>query len=174
MPIERVQDDAAALLDLALDDEVAARQQARALLDATTDPWWSSVAHHALGLVLRTAGDLPGAVDELRTALRLASRSGDADRTADVRASLGVTLLAQGHTRRGLGLLDAAIEQTRDQTLAAKALMRRGACLSWVLGRHQEGLADLERCADGVRAGARERLGGTHPWLPRAHAPGGG
>ncbi len=60
MPIERVQDDAAALLDLALDDEVAAQRRARALLDATTDPWWSSVAHHALGLVLRTAGDLPG------------------------------------------------------------------------------------------------------------------
>ena len=53
-------------------------------------------------------------------------------------------MLAQGQTRRGLDLLDAAIEQTRDQTLAAKAMMRRGACLSWVLGRHQEGLADLD------------------------------
>ena len=93
---------------------------------------------------MRTAGDLPAAVEELRTALRLASRSGDGDRAADVRATLGVTLISQGHTNRGLRLLDAAIEQTQDRTLAAKALMRRGACLSWVLGRHKSGLADLD------------------------------
>ncbi len=134
---------AAALLDLALDDPKVAALRARTLIAATSDPWWASVGHHALGLALRTAGDLPEAVAELRKGLRLAARSGDVDRAADVRASLGVTLISQGHTVRGLALLDAAIEQTEDRSLAAKALMRRGACLAWILGRHHAGLADL-------------------------------
>ena len=107
-------------------------------------------------------GDLPGAVDELRTALRLASRSGDADRTADVRASLGVTLICPGSHQawaRASGCRDRAVPGPVAGGEGVDAPRR----VSLVGPRPpQEGLADLERRADGLRADRTTGLGGPH------------
>lgn len=152
MTIERSRPAVAELLELALDDPPRAEHRARQLLGTSRDPWWRSAAHHALGIVQRGAGQHGAAVDELRTAARLAERAGDHDRVADVRATLGLTLVTQGRTREGLVQLGRAVSAATDPEVAAKVLMRRGISLSWVLGRHVEGLADLERSLAGFRA----------------------
>ncbi|GCD91281.1 CHAT domain-containing protein [Nocardioides sp. LS1] len=152
MPTDRSPTSAAELLDLAFEDHALATTRARALLAGTPDPWWESVGRHALGLVLRDTGAMQPALRELRTALRLAVRSGDDDRAADVRATLGLTLVTQGRTREGLAQLGRAVAGADDADLAAKVLMRRGLSLSWVLGRHDDGLADLHDALAGFRA----------------------
>lgn len=142
----------AALLQLALDDPPLASARAQALLDAEPDPWMQSVARHALGIALREKGDMTRALHELRSALRLAVSTADTDRTADVRATLGLTLVARGRAREGLGQLARAADEARAPDLMAKVLMRRGLSLSWLLGRHDEALGDLRRALEGFRA----------------------
>lgn len=139
----------AALLELALDDPALAQVRARAILDTAPDPWWQSVARHVLGLALREDGQMQPALRELRSALRLAERSEDPDRTADVRATLGLTLVTRGRTQEGLGQLGRAVAEVCDPDLRAKVLMRRGVTLSWVLGRQEAALADLEQALAG-------------------------
>jgi tetratricopeptide (TPR) repeat protein len=153
MPTDHARAEVAELLELALADPALAEGRAREILEDTPDPWWSSVARHVLGLALRERGEGIAAIRELRTAVRLATRSGDVDRRADVRASLGLTLVTQGRTREGLSQLTRAADDARDPVLAAKVVMRRGLSLSWVLGRHEDGLADLRLALAGfVRA----------------------
>ena len=94
------------------------------------------------------------ALQELRAAVRLAGRSGDADRVADARATLGLTLVTRGRTREGLAQLGRAVAEARDPDLLAKVLMRRGVTLSWVLGRHDDALTDLRQALVGL-PGAR-------------------
>lgn len=142
----------AELLELALVDPVRAEARATEILGGTPDAWWQSVARHALGLALRESGDMQRAVPELRAALRFAERSADRDRTADVRATLGLTLVTAGRTHEGLSQLGRAVTDAHDPDLTAKVLMRRGLALSWVLGRHDEGLIDLTKALDGFRA----------------------
>lgn len=146
------QAEVATLLQLALDDPPLASARAQALLDAGPDPWLQSVARHALGIALRETGDMTGALQELRRGIRLAVSTADTDRTADVRATLGLTLVARGRTREGLGQLARAADEARAPGLMAKVLMRRGLSLSWLLGRHDEGLGDLQRALEGFRA----------------------
>lgn len=145
------------LLELALSDPVLAENRAREILAVLQDAWWQSVGRHVLGLALRERGEMHLALQELRAAVRLAGRSGDADRVADARATLGLTLVTRGRTREGLGQLGRAVAEARDTDLSAKVLWRRGVTLSWVLGRHDDGLADLGQALAGFRSVGNRR-----------------
>src|SRR5690242_19865093 len=96
------------LLPLALSRPQEALSQARAVLESHPVDYDASIARHAAAIVLRDRGDAAGALSELRQALRLARASEDADREADVRATLGVALAWRGHSRQGLTELDRA------------------------------------------------------------------
>ncbi len=139
------------LLLLAVTDPAAAITRADELAASTSDGWLRSVAHHAAGLAMREQGDLDRAVPELRTALRLAVATRDADRSADVRATLGAAYAMAGRSRAGLDQLDHAVDEAISPGLRARVLMRRGFVLSNILGRHAAALADLERALRGVR-----------------------
>ena len=60
------------------------------------DPAVASIGHQIVGIVLRDLGETEAALRELRTAVRLARRSGDADRWGDVLATLGLSLSSAG------------------------------------------------------------------------------
>jgi tetratricopeptide (TPR) repeat protein len=131
------------LLPLALSRPRETLARARDLLAGHPDPYVASVAHQAAGIVLRDTGDVNAGVRELRTALRLARRTGSADREADVLASLGLTLVHAGRTRDGLASFERAVQLARG-VLAGRVLHRRGLVL-WTLGRYPEALDDLRR-----------------------------
>ncbi len=116
---------------------------ARALLAGQPGSYDASLAHQAIGIVLRDHGDLPGAVAELRKALRLARGSGRPEREADVRASLGVALAWRGRSQQGLTMLDQAVAATHGNA-AGRVLMRR-ANVRWDLGRFRDAYQDLCR-----------------------------
>ena len=132
------------LLALAIADPDRAEVEARELLEAETDPWVLSIASQAWGIVLRDRGLVDAALEQLRTAVRLAVRSGDADRTADARASLGLSLIIAGQTRAGLGQLQRALDSASDPTVTARILTRRGHARYFLLARPREALDDLE------------------------------
>ncbi|HET6937538.1 MAG TPA: hypothetical protein VFI19_02985 [Nocardioides sp.] len=144
--------DAGGLLRLAVAEPHLALGRADELLSARDDPWVQSVARHVRGLALREQGRLPEAVHELRTASQMARRSHDADRLADVRATLGAALAMMGHTRAGLTQLDRAVAEAADPRVRATARMRRGYVLSIILGRHREALYDLREALRGARS----------------------
>jgi len=143
--------DAAELLRLAVAEPRAAEARADDLLATTTDAWTLSVARHVRGLSLREQGRMPEAVRELSHAVRLARRSGDPDRLADVHATLGAAMVMDGRTRAGMSRLDLAVEGARDPRVRATARARRGYVLSIILGRHHEALADLRGALRGAR-----------------------
>ncbi|WP_248582896.1 CHAT domain-containing protein [Nocardioides sp. InS609-2] len=140
-----------ALLLLAISDPAAAHAAARELAQSARGAWLQSVAHHAAGLALRQQGDVEQALPELRRALRLAVSTRDADRSADVRATLGAAYAMAGRGRTGLAQLDRAVAESPSPALRARVLMRRGYVLSTILGRHREALTDLERALEGVQ-----------------------
>jgi len=144
--------DPAELLRLAVAEPRLALARADGLLATSTDPWTLSVARHVAGLVLREQGRLAEAVGELRWAARLARRSGDVNRLADVRATLGAALIMDGRTRSGLAQLDLAVEGADDPRVRATARMRRGVMLSTYLARHDEALPDLRGALRGARS----------------------
>jgi len=103
----------------------------------------ASMASQAIGIALRDLGHLEDGLAELRRALRLARASGQPQREADVRASLGLTMALGGSTSRGLAHLDRAVLAARG-VLAGRVLMRRADILA-IVGRRDEALADLNR-----------------------------
>ena len=109
----------------------------------------ASLAHQAIGIVLRDRGDFPGAVAELRTGVRLARASGQPEREADVQATLGLTLAWTGRSRQGLALLDRAVEASHGG-LAGRVLLRRAIILKH-LGRFHEAHQDLSRALPYLR-----------------------
>jgi CHAT domain-containing protein/tetratricopeptide (TPR) repeat protein len=109
----------------------------------------ASLAHHAIGIVLRDHGNLPGAIAELRKGARLARASGHAEREVDVQATLGATLAWTGRSRQGLALLDQAVEASRGG-LAGRVLMRRANVLLH-MGRFREAHEDLCRALPYLR-----------------------
>ena len=137
------------LLQLVFARPNEAVERARAVLDSDPTPFDASVAHHAIGLVQREFGDLDSAVPRLRTALAFARQSGSAERVADVRATLGIALVHSGRTRAGLAALDAAIAGSVGAA-AARVRFRRGGVL-WILGRHEQALADLRIAVPALR-----------------------
>ncbi|MGD0609128.1 MAG: CHAT domain-containing tetratricopeptide repeat protein [Streptosporangiaceae bacterium] len=135
--------DPAQLLPLALSRPQDALLAARTVLAGRPSSYDASLAHHAIGIVLRDRGDLPGATVELRTGVRLARASGRAEREVDVQATLGVTLAWMGRSQQGLALLDRAVEGSRGGP-AGRVLMRRAQVLKH-LGRFHEAHDDLCR-----------------------------
>ena len=131
------------LLPLASARPDEALAKARAILAADPPPYEASVAHHAIGMLLREFGDLDAATAELQAAVRLARLARSASREADVLASLGVALIYRGHSGRGLAALGSSLTLVTGPP-AARILVRRGIAL-WVLGRHREALDDLGR-----------------------------
>lgn len=126
-----------------------ARADAEALLARSPGPFEASIAHQVIGILERDFGDATAAVARLRTARRLAHRSGSADREADVLATLGIALVHAGRTRQGLDSLARGLSAAEGVT-AARVRFRRAAIL-WVLGRHAEGLDDLRRAIPVLR-----------------------
>lgn len=137
------------LLPLALSRPREALARARALLAQSPPPLTASIAHQARGVVLRDFGDTTAALRELRTAVRLARRSGEPSREPDVLATLGVALVHAGRTRPGLAALDRAVAQSQG-VAAAKVRFRRAVVFN-VLGRHEDALADLRRVIPALR-----------------------
>jgi tetratricopeptide (TPR) repeat protein len=129
------------LLPLTLSRPREALARARAVLAGRPDPYDASVAHQAAAIVLREFGDVKAGVRELREALRLARRTGSADREADVLASLGVALVYAGRTAAGLAAFDQAVRGSTG-VLTARVLVRRAIVLV-TLGRYAAALEDL-------------------------------
>jgi tetratricopeptide (TPR) repeat protein len=148
------------LLPLALSRPREALAAARAVLARRPAAHEASIAHQAVGIVLREFGDVEAGVRELRKALHLARRTRAAGREADVLATLGVGLAYAGRTRPGLAALDEAVRLSRG-VLAARVRVRRGIVL-WTLGRYLPALDDA-RCAVTVLRRAGDRL-----WTARA------
>jgi tetratricopeptide (TPR) repeat protein len=103
----------------------------------------ASMAHQAAGIALRDLGHPEDGLAELRRALRSARASGQAQRQADVQASLGVTMAKAGSPARGLAHLDRAALVARG-VLAGRVLMRRASVLV-VVGRRDEALCVLNQ-----------------------------
>jgi tetratricopeptide (TPR) repeat protein len=141
--------DAAQLLPLAVSRPQDALLAARSVLAGQLSSYDASLAHHAIGIVLRDRGDLRGAVAELRTGVRLARASGQPEREADVQATLGATLAWTGRSRQGLAILDGALEASHGD-LTGRVLMRRATILKH-LGRFHEAHRDLNRALPYLR-----------------------
>jgi tetratricopeptide (TPR) repeat protein len=131
------------LLPLALSRPAEAYAEATKVLAGQPDAGTASIARQARAIVLRDRGQTSVAIAELRGALRLADRSGDAERLADVRATLGLTLGLAGRTVEGLSLLNLAIDGSAPAA-TGRMLMRRATVLR-VLTRYDDALADLRR-----------------------------
>ena len=132
------------LLGLAIADPDRAETIANDLLSSSLDPAVSSIAHQARGIVWRDRGLVDEALRELRTAVRLGHESADADREADARATLGLSLSIAGRTRDGLAQLGRALTAAADPAVRARILTRRGHALYFLLARPREALDDLE------------------------------
>ncbi|WP_210648613.1 CHAT domain-containing protein [Nocardioides sp. SYSU D00065] len=154
-------DEAEDLLRTLFADPAAARATAAAELVPHPDPAVASIGHQVVGIVVRDAGDPATALVELRTALRLARRSGERGRWADVLATLGGTLCTMGRVGEGLRHLDRAAAAL-DGLPLARVLVRRAWVLGFLLARFEDSAADLQR-ALGLFAGA-----GDHVWEGRA------
>jgi tetratricopeptide (TPR) repeat protein len=148
------------LLPLALSRPQEALARARAVLTRRPGPYEASVAHQAAGIVLRDTGEIGAGVRELRAALRLARRTGAADREADVLGSLGGAFAYAGRTADGLAALDRAVGLSTG-VMMGRVLHRRGVVLC-ALGRYGAALDDLRR-AIGVLQRAGDKL-----WTARA------
>ena len=148
------------LLPLALSRPHEALARARAVLAGKPGPYEASLAHQAAGIVLRDVGDAQAGVRELRAALRLARRTGSAQRQADALAALGVALVHAGRTAAGLAALDAAAALSTG-VMTGQVLHRRAMALK-TLGRYRPALDDLRRAVGILRAA------GDPVWTARA------
>jgi tetratricopeptide (TPR) repeat protein len=136
-----------------------ALEAARQVLDGAPGRREKSLALQAIGIAMRELGDTTAAVRHLRAALAVAETVG-AERAADVRSSLGVTLAFAGRLAEGLRHLDQACSSARGVD-AARIRVRRGFVLQ-IAGRPSEAVDDLRR--------ASRTLGraGDHLWEARA------
>jgi len=110
--------------------------------------------------VLRDFGDVEAGVRELRAALRMARRTGQAEREADVLATLGAALVLAGRITAGLSALDQAVERSTGVP-GARVLARRGMMLC-TLRRFPAALDDLRQAMTVLRR-AGDRI-----WMARA------
>jgi hypothetical protein len=98
----------------------------------------------------------------MRTAVRLAGRTGDADREADARATLGGTLALSGRTRAGLEQLARAARSATSPEVRAKVLMRRSHIRYFVLADATGAVADVTAAVPALRSS------GDGIWLARS------
>src|SRR5690348_17324604 len=128
--------DPARLLPLAVSRPQDALLAAHSVLASQPDAYDASLAHHAIGIVLRDRGNLPEAIAELRKGLGLAHASGRPEREVDVQATLGAALAWTGRTQQGLTLLNRAVADSHGD-VTGSVLMRRASVLR-ELGRFHE------------------------------------
>ncbi len=140
---ERASGAASGLHDLVMARPGEAMARARTILAGDPGPYEASIAHQAIGHVLRDFGDVDAAIRELRTALRLSRAAASPHREAEVLATLGNALIHQGQSKRGLAALNSAVALVPEPA-AGQLLTMRGIDL-WILGRHQDALDDLGR-----------------------------
>jgi tetratricopeptide (TPR) repeat protein len=148
------------LLPLAISRPREAYARARDILAARPGPYAASVAHQAAGIVMREVGDVEAGVRHLRSALRLARRTGLREREVEVLGSLGVGLVYAGRTTAGLAAFKRAIELSSGAA-TGRILHLRGTTL-WALGQHASALEDCQRAI-----GALQRAG-DRVWAARA------
>ena len=146
---ENLPSDPAELLPLAVSRPQDALLAARSVLLGQPTAYDASLAHHAIGIVLRDRGDLPGAIAELRKGMRLARASGRAEREVDVQASLGMALAWTGRSEQGLAVLDRAVQSSRGG-MAGRVLVRRADVL-YDMGRFHDAHRDLSRALPYLR-----------------------
>ena len=146
---ETAPSDPAQILPLAVSRPRDALPAARAVLASRPSLYAASLAHQAIGIILRDHGDRPGAMTELNKALRLARASGQPEREADIQATLVATLALMGRSRAGLAALDRAVASSHGAP-AARVLMRRAAVLKY-LGRFYDAHQDLCRALPYLR-----------------------
>ena len=127
-------------------DPDAARRKALAELVPDPDPALASIGHQIVGIVLRDSGRTDEALAHLRRALALAQRV-DGERAADVRATLGGSLVYAGRTREGLAQLDRAAAEL-DGLPLARVLVRRARVLSFTLEDFEAGADDVARALE--------------------------
>lgn len=156
------------LLDLAIADPGAATSRAEAILARSTDPAERSYAYQVLGIVLRDEGDVIAALKALRLGLRAARSTGDPDRTRDVRATYGATLVVGGRSAAGLRELQVAAQGATGE-LGGKVLVRLAGVLA-LLGRYEESLPVLAAALDELVA-AQNRVweARTRTWAGHCH-----
>ncbi len=148
-------DEAQEVLRTLFVDPDAAQARARDELIPAADPVVSSIGHQVLGIVLRDRGLVEEALVELRRSLRLARRSGDRERQADARATIGASLAVAGRVRAGLEQLDRAAREVEGVS-RARVLYRRAWILDQMLADFEGSAADLgEATAAFERAGDR-------------------
>lgn len=123
-------------------DPGAARARAEAELVPDPDPYIASIGHQVVGIVLRDLGHADRALAELRTALRLARRSDDAERWPDVMATVGMTLALSRRVSEGLRHLDRAAAAL-DGVPLGRVLVRRAYVTGHLSARFEESAADL-------------------------------
>lgn len=144
------------LLALAHTEPDRATATATHAITRSVDPIALSYAHQALGIVQRDGGDIDLALDHLRLARRLAERTDDPDRLADVRATLGGALAFLGRSNAALRELDGAVRTaTARGRVRPKVLMRRAHVLAY-LGRHAAAVDDLREAVAGFRRSGDE------------------
>ena len=136
-------DEAEELLRNLFSDPRSARRKAQDVLVSDPDPALASIGHQVLGIVLRDTGEIDEGLVHLRRALALGRRA-DVEREADVRATLGSTLVLAGRTLDGLVQLDRAAADL-DGVPLARVLVRRGKALAFNLERLEAGSVDLRR-----------------------------
>lgn len=107
---------------------------------ASADPDERSTAHRAIGLALRELNDLPGALQQLRRAVRVAAQAGSPRMTALARMSLGYVLATAGRNTAALRTVTAALAQLTGAD-AGRARMQRGVVLHY-RGRYDEAVRD--------------------------------
>jgi hypothetical protein len=157
---ENLPSDPAQLVPLAVSRPQGALLAARSVLADRPNAYDASLAHHAIGIVLRDHGDLAGAIAELRRGAELARASGRPEREADVQATLGITLAWMGRSRQGLAFLDQAVRASSG-VLTGRVLHRRALVL-YEMGRFREAHEDL------CRALPYLRRAGDLEWEPRS------
>ena len=136
--------DAFELHALALSRPAEALRMAEEVLANSPSHSEAAAAHQAAGVVHRDFGDIHQAVIELKAAYRHARQAADRDHEADILASLGVALVMEGHTDRGVAALNS-IAPGRTGVLAGRILIRRVWVWGAVLGKYDEALADAEQ-----------------------------
>lgn len=129
------------LLHVFADPPVSRARAARELVP-DPDPALASIGHQIIGIVLRDLGQTEDALHQLRTALRLARRSGDDERWADALATLGISLCSAGWIAEGLRRLDQAVS-VLDGVPRGRALVRRAYVTGHLLARFEDSAQDL-------------------------------
>ena len=141
VPRRRVEE----LLPLAISQPDAAAATALEILAGRPSHRDRSLAHHAIAIVERDRGRTDVALQHGRVALRSARLAGP-DREAEVRATLGTTLVFAGRTSKGLAQLERAAGLSTGTALH-RVLHLRG-CTFGLLGRYEDAVRDLTAAAD--------------------------